>query len=550
MQRILRILLAVLVAASLAVAVYWNRAHRPSDAGINTLDLETVREVDSQAGRIEERHKPFHHYAVYKTDMDTGEKTLSGYAFITTDLASHVTGYIGPIVTLVVTDPEGTIRGVRVLKHQETPSYAFGIDKDWWLKQFIGLGPSSPMRPGKDIDGLSSATVSVRAFCQSAKESLRRFDEELLKTRPANAGAEKPALVPGLDAPTGILILLFLLSIIAHHRGMPRLRTALIIAAAIYLGIKLKLLFSVTHITAFLKGTLPPPQISVFLWVFLVLIILTTLIWGRIYCGFLCPFGAVQDILFKIFPRRSLVPAAQDRWMKQVKYFALWFLITASVLLPELRVSDFEPFALTFTLKGERLIWCFALAVLIPSLMIERFYCRYFCLAGAFLAILNRLSFFGLRIRPGCSRCGFCENICRTGAIRGPKLDWEECVLCGRCRSACPDQNVQLSRRLGTGETTAGVSKREGLRMPKTRILPQKSAGPAGLGLAAFAAAFALWALIAAGQMRAPQITASPLTPGQLEMQKRADKVRRALEAGDLKLTPARFYRALGEDGR
>jgi len=136
------------------------------------LDMEVLRGIYPEASRADYRREPFPYYAVYGTKDASPHESLLGYAFLTNDLAPEIVGYSGPIVVLVGVDPAVKIQALKVLEHSETSSYAYGITQDWWLKQFIGRGPDSPLKPDEDIDAISSATVSVTAICRSIKKSL------------------------------------------------------------------------------------------------------------------------------------------------------------------------------------------------------------------------------------------------------------------------------------------------------------------------------------------------------------------------------------------
>lgn len=167
----------------LAGAVFWSQGLR-KDFQAQTqepaLDLKEIRTVYPGASEFRYRTSPFPHYALYEKDGGTGRKNLSGYAFLTTDVAPQVTGYAGPIMALVGMDLTGKITGVRILEHSETFSYVDRMTQTDWLKQFLGLNRESPMLPGEGIDGISGATVSVEALCRSVKQGLDQMATRVL----------------------------------------------------------------------------------------------------------------------------------------------------------------------------------------------------------------------------------------------------------------------------------------------------------------------------------------------------------------------------------
>ena len=173
--------------------------------------------------------------------------------------------------------------------------------------------------------------------------------------------------------------------------------------------------------------------------------LVTTLVWGRVFCGFLCPFGALQDFIDRIVPdalKREPAQTVHDRavWLK--------YGVLAGVVVPALlgsRVSVYqyvEPFGTVFFLSPSLLLWTIAGAVLVSCVVVPRFYCRYACPLGASLALLSFVSPRRIRRVPQCDVCKVCEQKCPTRAIRGPEIDFPECVRCNVCE-------VQLAEKTG-----------------------------------------------------------------------------------------------------
>ncbi len=161
-----------------------------------------------------------------------------------------------------------------------------------------------------------------------------------------------------------------------------------------------------------------------------------TLLAGRVFCGFLCPFGALQDFLERAVPKRFArqMPRALHKRLWGVKYVFL-----AAILVPALagsRVSVFpflEPFGTVFFLSSSLVLWGIAGAVLAASAVVPRFYCRYACPLGAALAVASAASPFRIRRVDHCAHCKVCERACPTGAVEGPRVHFRECVRCNVC---------------------------------------------------------------------------------------------------------------------
>ena len=187
------------------------------------------------------------------------------------------------------------------------------------------------------------------------------------------------------------------------------------------------------------------------------------LFWGRgPYCGWLCPFGALQELLNRIAKffkvRQFTVPWAINERAITLKYLIFLGLFGLSLYSLEWaeRLAEVEPFKTAIILKFVR-DWpyvLFAIAVLIPGLFIERFYCRYLCPLGAALAIPGRMRMFDwLRRYKECgSPCQRCGNECMVQAIhRQGDINVNECLYCLHCQvvysddHACP---VLIQKRL------------------------------------------------------------------------------------------------------
>ena len=193
---------------------------------------------------------------------------------------------------------------------------------------------------------------------------------------------------------------------------------------------------------------------------------------GRLWCGFVCPFGFVQDLIGRIPVRRVKIPRRIDRPLRLVKYLVLAVMV---ILLPLIAKNPYgiaDSFFCKYlcpagTLQGgiplmianktlRPLIgWLFSWKMLVltlilaATLFIPRFFCRYLCPLGALYGLFNRFSFYQMSLdRARCTGCGSCEKVCPmavklpvrgAGKESGPVyLVSTECIRCGRCKSACP----------------------------------------------------------------------------------------------------------------
>lgn len=180
------------------------------------------------------------------------------------------------------------------------------------------------------------------------------------------------------------------------------------------------------------RGVYPP---LLFLAVILAGFIIVALIAGRVFCGYLCPIGAVQEAM-------SLAPVPKEKTAKVQRYLTLFrlaflaVLVAAAVLFSTalLRFFGIREF---FSLEVAS-AWFFAFLVLLAvASVIYRPFCRFFCPIGAILALAASRARLKLRRTNECTNCGKCDVICPTGEA-GKNAKKAECYLCGRCLEVCP----------------------------------------------------------------------------------------------------------------
>ena len=183
-------------------------------------------------------------------------------------------------------------------------------------------------------------------------------------------------------------------------------------------------------------------------------VIISFIFWGRgIFCGWLCPFGSLQEIFAKAAQFFKIpqikIPHRINKHLLNIKYILLTSLILISFYSAELLNigSEIEPFKTSISMKFQR-EWYFvayALSLLILGLFIERFFCRFICPLGAFMVLGGKLKIRNpLKRRNECGNpCKLCSKACPIDAIdiKG-KINMNECFYCLDCQSLYYNENM------------------------------------------------------------------------------------------------------------
>lgn len=210
-----------------------------------------------------------------------------------------------------------------------------------------------------------------------------------------------------------------------------------------------------------LQATITSKQFDIALYVFGILTVFGTLM-GRLVCGFLCPFGLIQDLLFKIPFIKKLRRLPGEKFLRFLRYF---FLTVFVILLPMVVVDMVgigDPWFCKYvcpagTLEGgiplvllnEGLraavgflyTWKLVIlaAVIIMSIILFRPFCRYICPLGALYGIFNKFSFYRFTVEADkCNECGACQKACGLDIPVWKKPNSIDCIRCGDCKKVCP----------------------------------------------------------------------------------------------------------------
>ena len=232
------------------------------------------------------------------------------------------------------------------------------------------------------------------------------------------------------------------LALTSFFRKSVRLKYVTLVAAVGYLGVYKSQLLSIVNVFGIMGGNLPIFKYNLGWYFFALFAVVTTVLWGRLYCGRVCAYGALTQLLDPIVPSRFRydVPLRVERHAAKIKYVLLgavviYFLATNDPLI----YRYVEPFWM-FTGQASTGLWIALGALLVATIFVRNLYCRFLCPLGAALGLLSKLTIFGIKRWSECNTCKLCEKTCQWGAIDGPKIIMTECVRCDDCERLYMDK--------------------------------------------------------------------------------------------------------------
>ncbi len=203
------------------------------------------------------------------------------------------------------------------------------------------------------------------------------------------------------------------------------------------------------------------PRIMISSIILAIGILLTVFIFKRGFCGWICPFGTVQELFNKITKKKYELPAQVDKYARYIKYIVLIVILVGTAVTGTLVFRGYDPF-MTFFHFGKGLLWDFSadeaadhatayvvtILVLFGAIFINRFWCRYLCPLGAVTAIFSKLGFASIkRDSKKCIDCGICDKGCpvKVKVSNVQKVKSAECIDCTTCVSSCPKSALSIN---------------------------------------------------------------------------------------------------------
>lgn len=230
----------------------------------------------------------------------------------------------------------------------------------------------------------------------------------------------------------------------------------MIIISMFAIGFYYKSQPSITNVGAIINILKNNESIDIFLMnplitVNWIMIIITTIVWGRaLFCGWICPFGNVQELIFNIISKnkKSYLKHETSILLKPLKYLILFILLLSYICFSKNSgyIQEVEPFKTIFILGIFSRYWIlgiYVIFILLISTKIYRPFCNYLCPLGSILSIPSSMSIVKIERRNTCNICKICSTDCMSNAINNSgKINNVECFACLECINKFQDKKL------------------------------------------------------------------------------------------------------------
>lgn len=430
--------MAYLLFGSVAFLLASSHVLRRGAVPESELLFDAFARASAAGGSMELREQRLHNgrtlrYRLLRGGQATPDTPAPMYAVPTEALAPQVLGYGGPLALAVLLQADGTIRDLAVISSRETPAYLSSLRT--WMEALRGRRLFAPA-PLTDVDAVTGATLTSAAVISALRQAGPAFAAQVLGMKLEAASVPPPGL--RFSQSSAWLLAAAMVALLLRYRPSRWRRRAALAGAALILGLGLNTQYSLAHVLS-LVGLAPPLPGWNAAFLLAVGVPLLVLAAGNVYCGYLCPFGALQELAGDLRP--AWLDSDPDKYALGCVRFIKYLLLAALLVVYAFTLQDMLASAdpLVTFLGSLRTPSTLAFAVLLVALAVvyPRLWCRGLCPAGAFLALLNGIRPFR-RLAPVVN-----PHACIYGVRDHTEMD---CLCCDRCRSPGPHERRAATR--------------------------------------------------------------------------------------------------------
>jgi len=346
--------------------------------------LPTQAELDAVLPGSSIKDKPAKPIPYYPGTVQEGGKTRRAAALLTAELPPKVKGYTDEINILFAIDEDGKVIGLKVISQRETPYYFRMVRAAGFFEKVKGSNAGQIA----EIKAVSGASVSSKAILDDVQGASVLAMREIFKRE---VPAVKSASLAGIYlAPRMLaLMMVLVLGLAARFLKWRPLRWAVLALSVMVIGFWLKTPFALPHLFQ-IAALQVPFQSNPYLVLLGGFVILTTIIFGPLWCACLCPYAGLQELASELGKRQRWRPSPRlVKVARELRWVVLGVCVVLYFPLGMRSGAEIEPFFHLFS-KGWTAAGLLLVAVtLAGSIFIPRFWCRFFCPTGAVLILLS-----------------------------------------------------------------------------------------------------------------------------------------------------------------
>jgi NosR/NirI family nitrous oxide reductase transcriptional regulator len=319
-------------------------------------------------------------------------------------------GYQSRIEVMTIVNQKGSVEKVVVTQQGETPIFFARLYTQKLFDQFKGLSVEEPIYLGgasgysgyldtrhtrNYIDRVTGSTISSHAVAEAVNKGTAYIAAQFFDKHWNNPYDRYQFTVNDL----AMMILYIVALAAAFIKKLSRFRLWILLASFGIMGFFVKRFIAASNLFSLI--TLQIPELTNLGWYVLIAGALgfIVLLGKNIYCAWICPFGAAQEVINKVAGFKSLGISPQvTKKMKLVAPTILWIAVMLGTFLGDYGTLDYQPFSAFFLFKAVWVMWLMLPIFIFISLFLRRFYCQYFCPVGFLLTLLNRWRNNGVRV--------------------------------------------------------------------------------------------------------------------------------------------------------
>ena len=350
-------------------------------------DSDMLPKLNQALPQAEEFSKISSNPLVFKglKENKTGKVEQIGYVVV-----AEANGYGGPITIITGVNLQGEIVKAVIAGHKDTPIFIQMIRSHDFLDEFSGKKISSTFSLDEDIDRVSGATMSSVGITEAVSKgshlvAKNYFDMEVPeKVRQVKFGFKET-----------VIVILLIMMLVGVKLKLTKLRWITLLGGFIFIGFQFNMAVSLGNIAGILMGYFPPVQEYFFWYLWFLGVPLMIFVLGKnVYCYWLCPFGALQEISAKIGGGKFHCNKDMEKKAKMIKYGLAYLALLLALILKAPGLAAYEPFATLFALNAHGVQWFILPIVVFSTLFIARFWCYYFCPVGVAIEISLKIRSF------------------------------------------------------------------------------------------------------------------------------------------------------------